>query len=96
MTKPSRSTVSITRDMLPGKSPSDQVSVPIYVPVSVGGEAIFSPSDQFNIVGGTVSVGVGTGFDIHATASITETKAQFNIGDFFQIVWSTITGWFGG
>ena len=82
--------------MLPGKSPSDQVSVPIYVPVSGGLEAICSPSDQFSFVGLTGSVGVGTGIDIHATASITETKAQFNIGDFFQNVWSTITGWFGG
>ena len=70
--------------------------VPVYGPISVGGEVISSPSDLLGVDGGTVSVGVGAGIDIHTTVSLTETKAKFNIINVAKKAWSTVIGWFGG
>ena len=68
-------------------------SIPVYKFISAGGEAILA-NDEF--VGSTVNVGVGTGVDVHAAASTTDTIFQFNLVEVSQKVWSTIKGWFGG
>ena len=71
-------------------------SIPVYGPLSAGGEVISSPSAPTEVVGGNISIGVGVGIDAHVTASVTNTVAQFNIIDGAKNVWNMATGWIGG
>ena len=85
-----------TIDDLNGQALNTGGSISVFGPASVGAEVISSPSDPLNVVGGAGSVGVGLGIDVHTTASITKTKAKFNIIDVAKNAWSTVIGWFGG
>lgn len=85
-----------TIDDLNGQALNTGGSISVFGPASVGAEVIYSPSDPLNVVGGAGSVGVGLGIDVHTTASITKTKAKFNIIDVAKNAWSTVIGWFGG
>ena len=84
-------------DDLNGQALNSGGSVPIYYGlVSVGGEAISSPDAPLDLVGGSISAGVGAGVDVHVVASKTETKGKFNIFESIKNAWNSFTSWIGG
>ena len=84
-----------TVDDLNGFALNTGLSVPVYGPVSVGGEVISSPQDPLNVVGGSIEVGVGAGIDAHVVASVTQPIKKFNIVTFAKNAWSKFKSWLG-
>ena len=85
-----------TVDDLNGQALNTGGSVPVYGPISVGGEVISSLDNPTSIVGGDVSLGVGVGIDIHTTASSTETVGKFNFVESAKNIWDKFINWIGG
>lgn len=84
-----------TIDSLEGRSLSAGASVPVYGPVSIGGEIALS-ENMDEIQGGVFSAGVGLGVDVHFTAGYTEiTHKSESFGEFCKSVWDGFLGWLG-